>query len=152
MPLSDDLNGWLGDHHTSDDRLLPSLPSASTDTGNRIALPMDATFGLKPCCSACFQNVVKSGGSTTPVTISHFAALERGDLRGEIVGQVLVAAGIDEFVAGLVEHRREPDAACRPRRCRRRRSETARRRICWSATWLHMLVKTAMTSSRPQKK
>src|SRR5258708_12421049 len=75
MPVSDDLNGWFGDHHTSDERLLPSLPSASTATGNRIALPIEATFGLKPCCSACFQNVVKSGGNTTPVMISALALL-----------------------------------------------------------------------------
>src|ERR1700730_13665514 len=46
MPVSDDLNGWFGDHHTSDERLLPSLPSASTATGNRIAFPIEATFGL----------------------------------------------------------------------------------------------------------
>ena len=30
-PVSDDLNGWLGDHQTSDDRLWPASPSASTD-------------------------------------------------------------------------------------------------------------------------
>jgi hypothetical protein len=36
----------------------------------RVALPTEATLGLKPCCSACFQNVVKSGGRTTPVMIS----------------------------------------------------------------------------------
>ncbi len=76
MPVSDDLNGWFGDHHTSDDRLLPSSPSASTETGNRIALPTEATFGLKPCCIAWFQKVVKSGGSTTPVTISALAFLK----------------------------------------------------------------------------
>jgi hypothetical protein len=70
------LNGWFGVHHTSDDRLLPSLPSASTEDGNRIALPTDAAFGLKPCCSDCFQKVVKSGGSTTPVMISAFAFLK----------------------------------------------------------------------------
>src|SRR3954468_23902487 len=75
MPVSDDLNGWLGDHHTSEERLLPSLPSASTATGNRMALPIEATLGLKPCCNACFQNVVKSGGRTTPVTISALALL-----------------------------------------------------------------------------
>jgi hypothetical protein len=69
-PVSEDLNGWLGDHHTSEERLLPFLPSASTATGNSSALPTDAIFGLKPCWLAWFQNVVKSGGSTTPVTIS----------------------------------------------------------------------------------
>ncbi len=74
-PVSDDLNGWFGDHHTSDDRLLPFLPKASTATGNRIALPIEAAFGFRPCCIAWFQNVVKSGGSTTPVMISQFAFL-----------------------------------------------------------------------------
>ena len=69
------MNGWFGDHQTSEERLWPSLPSASTATGNRIALPTEATFGLKPYCSACFQKVVKSGGSTTPVTISQLADL-----------------------------------------------------------------------------
>ena len=93
---------------------MPSLPSASTATGNRIALPMEATFGLKPCCSACFQNVVKSGGSTTPVTISQLADLERADLRREIVGEVLIAAGIGELVAALLEHRREADVLVAP--------------------------------------
>jgi hypothetical protein len=37
MPVSDDLKGWFGDHQTSEERLLPSLPSASTATGKRIA-------------------------------------------------------------------------------------------------------------------
>ena len=40
-----------------------------------MALPIDAALGLKPCCNDCFQNVVKSGGSTTPVRISAFAPL-----------------------------------------------------------------------------
>jgi hypothetical protein len=56
----------------AEERLLPSLPSAWSATGKRIALPTEATLGLKPCCSACFQNVVKSGGRTTPVMISHW--------------------------------------------------------------------------------
>ena len=75
MPLIDDLNGWFGVHHTSDDRLWPSRASASTEDGNRIALPTEAALGLKPCCSACFQKVVKSGGSTTPVMIWALAFL-----------------------------------------------------------------------------
>ncbi len=36
---------------------------------------MDATFGLKPCCAAWVQNVVKSGGMGTPVKISTPAVL-----------------------------------------------------------------------------
>ena len=101
-------------------------------TGNRIALPIDAAFGLKPCCSACFQKVVKSGGSTTPVTISRIGVLEGGDLRGEIVGQVLVAAGIGQLVAGLARAPAGSRRPGRPRRCRRRRWGRARRPICWS--------------------
>src|SRR3954452_6207074 len=69
-PVSDDLKGWFGDHQTSDDRLLPASPSASTDSGKRSALPTLTAFGLNPCWFAWFQKVVKSGGSTTPVTIS----------------------------------------------------------------------------------
>jgi hypothetical protein len=53
----------------------PSGPSASTERGNKSALPTVAIFGRKPCCAACFQNVVQSGGSGTPVTISTFAFL-----------------------------------------------------------------------------
>ena len=71
-PVKDELNGWLGVHQTSDDRLWPALPSASTDCGNRSALPIEAIFGVKPCCLAWFQKVVKSGGITTPVMISHW--------------------------------------------------------------------------------
>jgi hypothetical protein len=41
-----------------------------------MALPIEAIFGLKPCCSAWFQKVVKSGGSTTPVRISASAFLK----------------------------------------------------------------------------
>ena len=33
-------------------------------------LPTLTAFGLKPFWLACVQKVVKSGGSTTPVTIS----------------------------------------------------------------------------------
>ena len=33
------------------------------------------TFGLKPCWRACVRKVFASGGITTPVTISTFAAL-----------------------------------------------------------------------------
>src|SRR5262249_52163719 len=75
MPVSDDLKGWLGDHQTSEERLLPLLPSASTATGKRMALPIEAALGLKPCWLAWVQKVVKSGGRTTPVTMSAFAAL-----------------------------------------------------------------------------
>jgi Na+-transporting NADH:ubiquinone oxidoreductase subunit NqrF len=47
---------------------------ALTAEGNRIALPIDAALGRKPCCAACVQKVAKSGGRTTPVMMSHSAA------------------------------------------------------------------------------
>src|ERR671915_1008976 len=47
----------------------PFRPSAFAAAGKSMALPIDATRGRKPCCSACVQNVVKSGGRGTPVTI-----------------------------------------------------------------------------------
>jgi hypothetical protein len=38
-------------------------------------LPTVAILGRKPCWAACFQKVVQSGGSGTPVTISTFSFL-----------------------------------------------------------------------------
>ena len=74
--MSDDLNGWRGVHQTSVDMPSPRSPRASTERGNRSALPTVAIFGLKPCWAACFQNVVQSGGMGTPVTISTFSFLK----------------------------------------------------------------------------
>jgi hypothetical protein len=68
----EDWNGCDGDHQTSDGRLWPASHSASTDCGKRIAFPMEAALGVKPCCLACVQKVVKSGGIGTPVTTSTF--------------------------------------------------------------------------------
>src|SRR5258708_2145904 len=74
-PVRDDLKGCCGDHHTSVDIPSPSLPSASTERGKSSAFPMVATLGRNPCCEACFQKVVQSGGMGTPVTISTFSRL-----------------------------------------------------------------------------
>ncbi|GBD41354.1 hypothetical protein HRbin39_00735 [bacterium HR39] len=38
--------------------------------GNSVALPTVTAFGRSPCWAAWVQKVVKSGGTTTPVTIS----------------------------------------------------------------------------------
>jgi hypothetical protein len=37
---------------------------------------MEAALGVKPCCLAWFQKVVKSGGIGTPVTISTLPCLK----------------------------------------------------------------------------
>src|SRR5471032_297879 len=68
-PVSDDLNGCEGDHHTSVERPSPRSPSASIDVGNRSAFPIEMTFGLKPCWRAWTRKFFASGGITTPVTI-----------------------------------------------------------------------------------
>src|SRR5271165_2588629 len=47
-PFNEDLKGCVGLHQTSHERLFPDLPSASSATGKRMALPMEATLGLKP--------------------------------------------------------------------------------------------------------
>jgi hypothetical protein len=65
-PVSELENGWLGLHQTSVVSPTAESPMASTADGKRMALAIEATFGLKPCCWACFQNVAKSGGMSTP--------------------------------------------------------------------------------------
>src|SRR5438552_1073481 len=69
-PVSDDLKGWFGDHHTSVVSPSPTAPRASTERGKSSALPTVTAFGRKPCWRAWVQKVVKSGGISTPVTIS----------------------------------------------------------------------------------
>ena len=60
---------------------------------------MVAALGRKPCCAACVQKVVKSGGRKMPVMMSTCASFSFGDLGREIVGQRLVEADIDDLVA-----------------------------------------------------
>ena len=80
-----------------------------------------------------------------------FRFLELRDLRGEIVGQVLVAAGIDEAVALLQQNRREAELGVAPGiavAIVRERPPT----ILLVSSWSHIPVNTAITSSSPQKK
>ena len=50
-PVSDEVNGWLGLHHTSEDSPWARFsPRASTEAGNRMARATVAIFGLNPCC------------------------------------------------------------------------------------------------------
>jgi hypothetical protein len=69
-PLSEELNGWLGDHQTSEERLWPVSPSASTACGNRIALPMDAALGREALLLGLVPEGGEIGRDRTPVTIS----------------------------------------------------------------------------------
>src|SRR3954469_14464660 len=69
-PVSELLKGWLGVHHTSLAKPSPVSPRASTADENNTALAIVTSFGLKPCCLACVQNVAKSGGIGIPHTIS----------------------------------------------------------------------------------
>src|SRR5258708_36962077 len=63
MPSSDDLYGMYGPHQESVAMLFTSEPSAAQSAGNSSTFATVAIFGLKPCCDACFQKVLKSGGS-----------------------------------------------------------------------------------------
>jgi hypothetical protein len=59
----------LSDHQISDDS--PSgFCNEATAPGNRRALPRVTAVGFKPCCCAWAQKLPKSGGGSTPVTIS----------------------------------------------------------------------------------
>src|SRR2546422_2111256 len=58
-PVSDDLKGWFGDHHTSVVSPSPMAPRASTERGKSSALPTVTAFGRKPCWRAWVQKVVK---------------------------------------------------------------------------------------------
>src|SRR5215471_6204365 len=60
---SEDLAGRYGPHQESVAMLLTSGPSATVSAGNSSTFATVASFGLKPCCEACFQNTLKSGGS-----------------------------------------------------------------------------------------
>ena len=64
-----------GPHHESVAMLLTSGPSAWVSAGNSSTLATVASFGLKPCWEACFQNVLKSGGSGQLLNSSQFLFL-----------------------------------------------------------------------------
>ena len=52
-----------GPHHESVATLLTSAPSATVSAGKSSTLATVASLGFQPCCDACFQKVLKSGGS-----------------------------------------------------------------------------------------
>src|SRR5215471_5206646 len=70
MPVSADLYGNAGLHQQSVATLLTSEPSASASLGNSSTLATVASLGRYPCWAACFQNVLKSGGSGVVVNSS----------------------------------------------------------------------------------
>ena len=114
-PVSDDLNGWLRrPPHLGGEIVAVLAERLDRRPGTAWPCRSRPTFGLKPC----WLRLVPESGE---VGRQHHAGddvavrlLEGGDLRGEVVGQVLVAAGIDELVAELVEHRREADLLVAP--------------------------------------
>ncbi len=69
-PSKTDLYGCAGLHQKSVAMLLVSCPSASASDGNSMTFATVASFGLKPCCWDCFQNVWKSGGIGVQVNSS----------------------------------------------------------------------------------
>src|SRR5438067_11260147 len=61
-PVSVEWYGWYGVHQASVATLLTRSPSASVSAGKSRTLATVASFGLNPCCAACFHIVLKSGG------------------------------------------------------------------------------------------
>src|SRR5690242_19553942 len=70
IPVSADRYGNAGLHQQSVATLLTSEPSASASLGNSSTLATVASLGRYPCWAACFQNVLKSGGSGVVVNSS----------------------------------------------------------------------------------
>jgi hypothetical protein len=64
-----------GPHHESVAMLLTSGPSAVVSAGKSSTFATVAIFGLNPCCDACVQNVLKSGGSGQLLKTSAFLLL-----------------------------------------------------------------------------
>src|SRR5947209_19263681 len=60
---SEDVAGRYGPHQESVAMLLTSGPSAAVSAGNSSTLATVASLGFQPCWLACFQKVLKSGGS-----------------------------------------------------------------------------------------
>src|SRR5205814_9544144 len=75
IPVSDDSYGMYGPHHESVATLLTRSPSASVSAGNSSTFATVASFGLNPCCAACFHVVFKSGGIGALVNPLHRLAL-----------------------------------------------------------------------------
>jgi hypothetical protein len=89
-------------------------PRASTEAGNSSALPTEAILGWNPCWEACFQKgrpVGRDGHAGDDLGVGR---LELGDLGGEVLGAVLVAARVDDLVALLGEDRREAQLLVAP--------------------------------------
>jgi hypothetical protein len=57
-------------------QVVAGSPSVPPLAGTGSPWPTETILGLKPCWIAWFQKVVKSGGITTPVMISHLPALK----------------------------------------------------------------------------
>src|SRR5580692_1177895 len=74
-PVSDDLNGKAGVHHTSELMPSPSLPIASIPDGKSNAAATVTTFGWKPCWLAWVMKVLRSETYVIPPTMSQFSAL-----------------------------------------------------------------------------
>ena len=126
-------------------------PSASTERGNRSALPTVTAFGLSPCCRAWVQKLVKSGGISTPVTTSTLAFLN-----ALICGEKSSSSGLKKpgstiskpsfFSAGAKPRSESPHARPSPSLGHSAPIFLLVGAVC------HMSVNTSMMSSSPQKK
>src|SRR2546430_15654791 len=73
---SEDVAGRYGPHQESVAMLLTSGPSATRSAGNSSTLATVASLGFQPCWLACFQKMLKSGGSGQLLRDSQLWALD----------------------------------------------------------------------------
>ena len=97
-----------GPHQESVAMLLTSGPSATVSAGKSSTLATVAIFGLKPCCDACFQKVLKSGGSGQLLKTSACLLLNSEIIEVKSVVSVGIRAAVDHLVAGRLDQRLEP--------------------------------------------
>ncbi len=75
-PVKDDLNGWLGVHQTSEEQIAPGFAKRFDRLRKQQRLADGGDLRRETLLLAWFQKVVKSGGMTTPVMISHLPDLK----------------------------------------------------------------------------
>ena len=132
-PVRPDLNGKFGVHQISVVRPLPRGPSEATTEREQQRLADGHDLGMEALLRRLRPERREIGRDHVADDDLGAGALERRNLRGEIVVHHLIAAGIDAACSRPWQAPAAGRAADRPRHCRRRRWGTGRRRLCWSA-------------------
>ena len=110
----------------------------------------ETTFGFSPFCRDWFQKVVKSGGMITPVMISASAPRNAAICEEKSSVRFWKRPGSVSLKPCLASTGGKPIAVS-PQALPSASFGNSAPTDLLVATWLHMLVKTPITSSRPQK-